>query len=1041
MPHPFPATLKAKIANFAEHRAAYVQGNYNETQVRREYIDPFFEALGWDIANKEGSAQAYQDVVHEDKVKVGGATKAPDYSFRIGGTRKFFVEAKKPSVDIKDDCEPAFQLRRYAFSAGLALSILTDFDEFAVYDCRHKPSPKDKPGKHRLFYCKFDEYEKHWDFIAGHFSREAIKKGAFDKLAQEKGGKRKGTATVDAEFLAQLEIWREDLAQNLALRNPDLDTEGLNFSVQATLDRLVFLRIAEDRGIEPLFQLQGSVNGTGVYGRLCGIFRHADRKYNSGLFHFDEDEKGRDGHADTLTGSLQIDDKVLAGIIKGMYPPECPFAFEVMPAEILGSAYERFLGKVIRLTDGHRAKVEDKPEVKKAGGVFYTPAYIVQHIVRATLDPLLVGKTAAQALKLRVLDPACGSGSFLLGAYQYLLDWHLTELLKDTDKNKSGKHPHLVETQGGWRLSARYRKELLTSCLFGVDIDAQAVEVTKLSLLLKVLEGETEATLGNQFKLFAERALPDLDANIRCGNSLIGPDFYTSMLVDTLTDAERKRVNAFDWNASQAGTLGARPYKAAGKKKAESSGLVRPRSQGFGFDAVIGNPPYIRIQALQEFGPLEVEHYKEAYKSAAKGNYDIYVIFVEKGLALLNKGGRLGYILPHKFMNAQYGAPLRAVLSEAKAVESVVHFGDQQVFDSATTYTCLLFLNKGGCEKVAVEKVGDLEAWREGVSGERGEVALEKGEGEWNLSVGGNAELHARIREGRPTLEEVTTRIFQGIKTSADKIYIVEERAEKADEIKIFSPQREEEFWVEKALFHPLIKGGDSRAYAMTRTERRILFPYAKQADGKMGLIPEAVLAKQYPKTLAYFQANKKDLEARENGKMKGPKWYAYIYPKALDVMGLPKIFTPDIAPGASFSYDPTGECFFTGGAAGGYGLLPKDGLDPRYLLALLNSKLLEGMVRETATQFRGGWFSFESRFIRSLPIHVLNLKNKAEKAQHDRIVALVDRVTELKLRLASGGLAPPEMVRVGNEISGIEGEIEGVVVGLYGVNDPRRDK
>src|SRR3972149_5955172 len=385
-----PGQIAELVERFNRNVDAYQNQLYNETQVRREFIDPFFEALGWDVTNKAGYAEAYKDVIHEDAIKIGGATKAPDYCFRIGGARKFFLEAKKPSVSLKDDVSPAFQLRRYAWSAKLPLSILTDFEEFAVYDCRIKPAKTDKASTARIKLIPCNEYV-------------------------ETTRRKKGTAEVDDAFLSEIESWRDVLARNLALRNPTLSQRELNFAVQRTIDRIIFLRICEDRGIEPEGRLIGLTNGPGIYGRLLELYRQADDRYNSGLFHF-RPEKGRAEDYDRLTPGLAIDDKVLKEIIRNLYYPDSPYEFSILPADILGQVYEQFLGKVIRLTAGHQAKVEDKPEVKKAGGVFYTPTYIVEYIVRNTVDKLLEGKTPKDAAKLAILDPACGSGPFLIGA-------------------------------------------------------------------------------------------------------------------------------------------------------------------------------------------------------------------------------------------------------------------------------------------------------------------------------------------------------------------------------------------------------------------------------------------------------------------------------------------------------------------------------------------------------------------------------------------------------------------------------------------------
>ncbi|MEQ8151677.1 MAG: restriction endonuclease subunit M, partial [Smithellaceae bacterium] len=342
---PAPPVILDLIARFERNIDAYKSGFYNETQVRREFIDPFFEAMGWDVNNTQGNAEAYKDVIHEDAVKVGGISKAPDYSFRIGGQRKFFIEAKKPSVNIKDTPAPAYQVRRYAWSAKLPLSIVTDFEEFAVYDCRIKPDQSDNAAKARIKYYTWRQYAEKFDEIAGIFGKDAILKGSFDKYAESNKAKR-GTAEVDNAFLKEIESWRDMLGKNIALRNT-VNVRELNDSVQRTIDRIIFLRIAEDRGIEEYGSLRGLGNGQNTYARLQEVFYRADDRYNSGLFHF-RHERGEAEPPDNLTMSLKIDDKPLKDILKRLYYPESPYEFSVLPADILGQVYEQFLGKVIR---------------------------------------------------------------------------------------------------------------------------------------------------------------------------------------------------------------------------------------------------------------------------------------------------------------------------------------------------------------------------------------------------------------------------------------------------------------------------------------------------------------------------------------------------------------------------------------------------------------------------------------------------------------------------------------------------------------------
>lgn len=615
-----PKIVTELVERFAANETAYRSTQYKEAQVRKEFIDPLFEALGWDMSNRQGLVEDYKEVIHEDVLKIGLSTKAPDYGFRIGKARRFFVEAKHPGIDLNEKVEPAYQLRRYAWSAKLALSILTDFEEFAVYDCRVQPHVTDRPTTARVLYFRYTEYVERWGDIAALFSRDAVASGSLEKYADEVRAK-KGTAEFDEAFLNEMEAWRLALAQNIAQHN-SISTRDLNFTVQQTIDRIIFLRICEDRGIESYGRLMALLNGVSTYGRLRQLYWQADERYNSGLFHFSE-EKGRAEPPDTLTPHVVIDDECLKSIIRRLYYPDSPYEFSVVSADILGQVYERFLGRVIRLTSEHTAVVDDKPEVKKAGGVYYTPSFVVDYIVQHTIGILLANKTPKQVAGIKIVDPACGSGSFLLAAYQYLLDWHRDWY----QANSPQKYTKAIQRIGPnhWRLTPSERKRILLANIYGVDIDTQAVEVTKLSLLLKVLEGESDTTIASQMKLFHERALPDLGHNIRCGNSLIGPDFYQNAQTMLLDDEEQGRVNVFSWQDSFREVF-------TGKSR--------------GFDAVIGNPPYGYM-----IPPAHQSYYAEAYRHQDYQK-DLYLLFLEKYASLLKQQGMLGVIVSNTWLQS-----------------------------------------------------------------------------------------------------------------------------------------------------------------------------------------------------------------------------------------------------------------------------------------------------------------------------------------------------------------------------------------------------
>ncbi len=649
--------IKELIQAFKENIEQYKLSTYKEAQVRKEFIDPLFSAFGWDVSNEDKRAEQYKEVINEDAIKISGNTKAPDYSFRIGGTRIFFVEAKKPSVKIKDDPEPAFQLRRYAWNSNIPISILTDFEDIAIYDCRIKPNPKDNSSVARILIINFEnllqEFDKLWDV----FSKEAVLRGSFDRYVESSKGK-KGTSEVDNEFLKEIEGWRDNLAKNIASRNPQLSITELNYSVQKVIDRILFLIICEYRNTEKYEKLKEIAEKQDIYKNLIPYFKYADDKYNSGIFDFKTDK---------ITQSLVIDDKILKEIIINLYYPNSPYDFSVLNIEILGSVYERFLGKTIRLTSSHQAKVEEKPEVRKAGGVYYTPEYIVNYIVRNTIGKLIEGKTPKQIEKIRILDPACGSGTFLVRAYQFLLDYHLNYYVQNNPE-KHKKEVYLFR-ENQYLLTTEVKKNILLNNIFGVDIDPQAIELTKLSLLLKVLENETKAMVEQQLKLFQERALPNIDKNIRCGNSVVDSSYFKQTTLNN-SQEEILKINPFDWDSE--------------------NGFGSIIKEG-GFDVIIGNPPYVKEDVNREiFEAVKNTDLKKYYQ----GKMDFWQLFTCHAIDLLKENGLHSYIAPSSWITSAGASILRnKILTDSKLI-SFFDFNDFKVFKDASIQTMVFVLEK-----------------------------------------------------------------------------------------------------------------------------------------------------------------------------------------------------------------------------------------------------------------------------------------------------------------------------------------------------------
>jgi type I restriction-modification system DNA methylase subunit len=1033
----FHSELEKLIRKFEADQQYYSSKDYLEAQARMDLITPLFKALGWDVENEAG-------LLHHDRevlVEKGDmeATGRPDYNFRIGGQTKFYVEAKSPSEPV-DTPRHILQAKGYVWNTkSVYFVILTNFEEFRFYDASAQPDPK-RPEEGLLLSLGYSDYppnaEELWEF-----SRERVAAGSLEALLPKIRRAPRLRKQVDDVFLDEMTGWREELAKNIHKNNPDLTARQLNEVVQRLLDRIVFIRIAEDRKVLEYGQLRRVLEDWEIHGGKFHIF-----DWLNDLFHKVNEDFNGEIFKPHLSESIKIDSELLARIIKRLYPPESPYRFDVIGVELLGSIYERYLGNTIRLTP-KQVKVEEKPEVRKAGGVYYTPRYIVDYIVRETVGKAIEGKSPKQIEKIRILDPACGSGSFLIGAFQYLIDYHVRWYLAHPEQEVRHAHPSLdfmrevhTDPDGAKRLSVFRKAKILRHNLFGVDIDPQAVEITMMSLYLKALEGEQSQLPPKQ------HILPELKYNIMCGNSLISPDIYDQGML--FAEDERDRINAFDWSAVapvSPPASGDEDIAATKTNRRSQSGAPAPSvgqvMRSGGFDVVIGNPPYIRIQAMNEWAPVEVEFYKQHYKAASSGNYDIYVVFIEKGLSLLNEKGELGFICPHKFFNAQYGSPLREFLSEGKNLSRVVHFGDQQVFHGATTYTCLLFLSKAGCKQLELERVTDLEAWRGTGEAMKGKIPAANITGsEWNFKVGAGAGLFAKLAQVPVKLANVAARIYQGPITSADTVYLFKDFAEGKSKstTKVLSPVLDEWVEVESTILKPVVRSGSINRYSVQPTAQ-VLFPYEVK-DCSARLLTPAEMRRDCPLAWDYVNRNKRLLESREKGKFKDAGWYRFGRTQNLGMWEQPKLMVPYMVTQLATYLDNTDGFYFINVTTGGYGITSADPtVSLPYLCGLLNSRLLDFYFKSVTTPFHGGYFAANKQYIEQLPIRPIKFSDPADKARHDKMVELVDRMLELNKQKHSSKLAPSQLDRVDREIAATDAEIDNLAYELYGITDAER--
>ncbi|WP_017462021.1 Eco57I restriction-modification methylase domain-containing protein [Dyella ginsengisoli] len=991
------------VAKFRRNEADYQRAVYNETQARTEFITPLLEAFGWDVHNAAGLPLSLREVVEEATVEVGPErlNKRPDYELRLARQRKLFVEAKKPSVSIDRSQEAAFQTRRYGYSASLPISVLTNFRQLAIYDCRPVPDAQSEARVARILLLTYDEFDARFDELWPLLSRESVYSGKFDEIF-EADEARRGADQFDDYFLTQVRRWRARLAEDIYAAGSALTAKELTYVVQLFLSRIIFLRICEDRDIERYETLK-DLPADNTFDALMAEIRRADAFYNSGIFRLLDDARL----------GVRINDDTLHGILAELYYPESPYTFAVVETEVLGEIYEQFLGEEIQIQDGHVAVVS-KPEVRESGGVVPTPRYVVDAIVDRTLLPSLRGRSPEELDAFTIADICCGSGIFLLSVFEMLLDHYLAWYEGHDRASHVGSRIYDAGA-GQWRLTYAEKRRILCAHIRGVDIDAGAVEVARFSLLLKLIEDEEAASLQDFVNHHGARALPSLDSQLKAGNSLVSEEEWEAAL-GPMTERLAEKINPFSWR------------------------LEFPREfERGGFDVIVGNPPYIRIQNMATYSPEEVAYYhdpRSPYSTARRDNFDKYALFIERSLELLTDTGRLGVITPHKFMNTQAGRSLRSLLTARPIIEHIIHFGVKQVFGRrAANYTCVLIASKSGVGSVTLEKPSKLEEWRYSGSAEITELAAEALTADnWQFQDELVTELFERIREAHPTTISDVADVFVGVQTSADEIYIFESVGETEDTVTHHWGGRD---WpIEKAALRPSLLDVQLHAYAPCQSNTWMIFPYAIEDTGDKQvarLLQPDEMAARFPVCLAYLTARQQELERRnvQGGPKAERQFYQFGRSQSLKKFGTPKIIFPVLSLEPRYSYDDT-DVVVTGGGNGPYYMarsLPGAPIDDYYLLASLNHPVSEAFIRTNTSTFRGGYYSHGKQYVDGVPIPL------PSEADLTSIREQVTELIQLKARADRAG-TPHDRERAERRVRVLQSRIENRMTAIWGLSE-----
>ena len=1056
----FEKELNRLVESFGKRLTELKQPGYAEAQLRDDFLNPFFRALGWDMENRAGLIQREREVEIESATQIGGGRKRADYLFRTDKRDRFVCEAKKPAEELHS--RYAFQAKRYAWNKGVWMALLTDFEELKIYIVGGKPHI-DEPQVGEWKNWHFRQYpliaRELWDLLA----RDKIADGSIDKALDALPKKATGTGkarqqwlikpdrtrALDTDFLEFLDETRRDLASDLWKNNDHdelLDGNQLTEACQRVIDRILFLRICEDRDIDTGQRLQSIVEkwrkhtGDDDTGRRAhqqpmelhdappanygsdGIRAPKDSLWRHVVRHFRALDRRPPTHVPFFNGNLfkphftetlVIGDEWLAGFISELSADESPYLFDAIPVEILGSVYERFLGKVVRPA-GRGITIEEKPEVRKAGGVYYTPRYIVDYIVEQTAGKLLdeiaaekeaegVKAFATRTEKLRLLDPACGSGSFLIRAFERVCEhWQkrLTAALPPKEQKAERaawekKHRPLcwVDSEtSDVHLTVALKRQILTQNIYGVDLDAAAVEVTQLSLYLKMLENENRTTLQRQRELLADETeialLPPLQDNIKCGNSLIASDF--SMMSEDLV-----RVHAFDWPV-------------------QFQSIMRAG----GFDAVVGNPPYIRIQRIDE----EESNYLFRTYQSPTSKMDLSLIFLEKGLKLVNKTGRVSFICTSQWLAADYGKNLRKTLSDGR-LHQLVDFGSLPVFAEASTYPSILVLCPTPAPQLTLKRVINKDQLNlEGIlnAPEQTIPLSSLNEQPWTM---GGLDIAAHITTGGHQCQPLSYfgKAYIGTKCGLNEAFVL--TREEARLAKI-----------ERGIVFPYAyRGGEVDRYMPVEPDSVIIYPYESGKDGAAVLLSEQTLKSKFPNAHSHLLKFKNALHDRQDSRKfyaRGADWYRHLRAGTFNHIRSAKLALKGIALRCSVGLLPENSAF-DGARCPSVILENLRGCSTNYFLGLLNSKLATVHLKAVCSPKLHGYIEFSARAVTAFPVRVIDFKKPADKSRHDKLVVLVDKLLGLmpKLRAAT---TDSEKAVLQNAVTATDQEIDKLVYELY---------
>ena len=948
----------------------------------RTWIDEFLSVFGWNVQDThQVLTERSLDKEERQKLKAIGSTNVrPDYTLVNGKVPLVFVDAKSLDVNIETSKDVAFQIRSYGWSIGAPFSIVTNFEQLAIYDCSYMPRINDEANYARRFYATADEYVEKFDTLDTFLSRTNVLAGNVKFVLQ------KGNA-LDVNFSMMLGEARIAFAKAIIDQNEIESVNVLSYYVQTIINRILFIRVCESRGLE----VDGLLNKF-AQGNFWEEFKNSS--YGDFYDHYD----GPMFKKIPSLQSLQIDNSVFESFLANLYYPS-PYRFDVIPLKTLSDIYDLFLGYQL-VVDGSSVTDELKAEFKKSNGAVTTPEALVNQVIECTIPfNTIVNLTIEQIFDLKIIDIACGSGVFLVGAYDYLI--------KQIEKKLERKQDCDAELYADLEypvLNINGRRKLINNCIYGVDINPEAVEVSKMSLCLRLIDNYSPEDF-DAVGLLGSQILKGIGANIRCGNTLVGTDIeqHFPAIVDNMR--ELQETNAFNWESSFPSVF-----------------------ENGGFDFVVGNPPYVEVKNYNVGLPHMAAYIKRFYSSSKNGKIDLAIPFIEKGVNLLNANGRLGFIVQKRFFKTEYGKGIREILTSRKLLNGVHDYEETDLFAGRLTYVAIVVCDNNSANNSHVWYCNSKSNNTMLLSADTLSSTP------WNFE---NAQLNAlrlRLTKSLGTLEDVCN-VKVGVQVLWNDAFQI--HIDKIENNLIYGHSViDEHIVIEKDACKPLLCNEHFAPLTKREYTTYALFPYDVTDDGEVTELSINDIEDRYPRAYNYLTRHKalitskvQTLPEKNNSYNAAEHWHLFtrannhgaVYQKLAVPMTAQYPQAAVITDG--HVYCDNANMFFV--------QVPDLTEEKLYALsAIINSTIFCAFARSIANPQQGGYYKFNKQFLNPVPVpKEAFIECKPQIKKLAKIAKRIEETNE-QIRTSIGG----QTTGLENSLKSLWSELDQICDKLYGL-------